>query len=224
VEENILKKANQKRILGDIAIEGGNFTTAFFKKQTIHDLFAVGGESTSSAVVSAPGTGDVLAEDEDRAEELSSSTGLTAAKKSIGAFESALATAEDDTDRQATSIARAEEDLDAADFSEQPEEEQQFQAVLAELSGAERYALRQMEEQEQEWARGQMQLAEAEIQARQEEFDVDKLDELTQVCLVLYFANSWQGCGSGMFIPDPNLSIPDPGSRVKKIPDPHQRI
>ena len=32
VEENILKKANEKRILGDIAIEGGNFNTAFFKK------------------------------------------------------------------------------------------------------------------------------------------------------------------------------------------------
>lgn len=32
VEENILKKANQKRLLGDIAIEGGNFTTAFFKE------------------------------------------------------------------------------------------------------------------------------------------------------------------------------------------------
>jgi E1A-binding protein p400 len=32
VEENILKKANQKRLLGDIAIEGGNFTAATFKK------------------------------------------------------------------------------------------------------------------------------------------------------------------------------------------------
>lgn len=32
VEENILKKANQKRLLGDLAIEGGNFTTAFFKE------------------------------------------------------------------------------------------------------------------------------------------------------------------------------------------------
>jgi hypothetical protein len=27
-----------------------------------------------------------------------------------------------------------------------------------------------------------------------------------------------QCCGSEMFIPDPNFSIPDPGSRVKKIP------
>lgn len=31
VEENILKKANQKRLLGDLAIEGGSFTTAYFK-------------------------------------------------------------------------------------------------------------------------------------------------------------------------------------------------
>ena len=39
VEENILKKANQKRMLGDMAIEGGNFTTTFFKEQTISELF-----------------------------------------------------------------------------------------------------------------------------------------------------------------------------------------
>lgn len=36
VEENILKKANQKRMLGDMAIEGGNFTTAFFKQVAIN--------------------------------------------------------------------------------------------------------------------------------------------------------------------------------------------
>jgi hypothetical protein len=29
----------------------------------------------------------------------------------------------------------------------------------------------------------------------------------------------YQCCESGMFIPDPNFSISDPGSRVKKIPD-----
>ena len=39
VEENILKKANEKRLLGNVAIEGGNFTTAFFRQQTISDLF-----------------------------------------------------------------------------------------------------------------------------------------------------------------------------------------
>jgi hypothetical protein len=33
-------------------------------------------------------------------------------------------------------------------------------------------------------------------------------------------------CGSGMFIPDPNYSIPDPGSEFfpSRIPDPHQII
>ena len=40
MEENILKKANQKRMLGDMAIEGGNFTTTFFKEQTISELFS----------------------------------------------------------------------------------------------------------------------------------------------------------------------------------------
>ena len=37
IEENILKKANQKRLMSDVAIEGGNFTTAFFKqvRQTV---------------------------------------------------------------------------------------------------------------------------------------------------------------------------------------------
>jgi len=32
VEENILKKAHQKKLLGDIAIEGGGFTTEFFQQ------------------------------------------------------------------------------------------------------------------------------------------------------------------------------------------------
>ena len=32
IEENILKKAHQKKLLGDIAIEGGNFTTSVLKE------------------------------------------------------------------------------------------------------------------------------------------------------------------------------------------------
>ena len=35
VEENILKKAHQKKLLGDIAIEGGGFTTEFFQQVSI---------------------------------------------------------------------------------------------------------------------------------------------------------------------------------------------
>ena len=39
VEENILKKAQNKRILGNIAIEGGNFTAAYFKQGSLKELF-----------------------------------------------------------------------------------------------------------------------------------------------------------------------------------------
>jgi hypothetical protein len=33
-----------------------------------------------------------------------------------------------------------------------------------------------------------------------------------------------QCCGSGMFMPDPGSEFFHPGSRVKKIPDPHRRL
>lgn len=39
IEENILKKANQKRHLDDMVIQGGGFTTDFFKNVDIRDLF-----------------------------------------------------------------------------------------------------------------------------------------------------------------------------------------
>ena len=39
VEENILKKANQKRLLSEMTIEGGCFTTAVLKKHHITELF-----------------------------------------------------------------------------------------------------------------------------------------------------------------------------------------
>jgi len=158
VEENILKKANQKRLLGDIAIEGGNFTTAFFKKSTINDLFQDGGSTPED-------------------DESQDDAGTEVHKKSIGAFESALATAEDDTDIQASKEAKAEENQDENDFKE---EEDQFNSVLNELSSVERYALRHMEYEEAEYITEQMEAADAEIEARKEEFDAGKLDELTQ--------------------------------------------
>ena len=163
VEENILKKANQKRLLGDLAIEGGNFTTAFFKKQTIHDLF----EEQATAT-----TDDLIPETSNDSEE-------GPPKKSVGAFESALATAEDDTDRQATKDAKAEENIDEQDFNEQTEEDQ-FNAILAELSKVEVYALKHIENDQEGWVQGQLAAAQAEIEARKEEFDAEKLEELTQ--------------------------------------------
>lgn len=39
IEENILRKANQKRMLGELAIEEGNFTTSFFRSVSSVSLF-----------------------------------------------------------------------------------------------------------------------------------------------------------------------------------------
>merc|ERR1712226_1489552 len=73
--------------------------------------------------------------------------------------------------------ARAEENQDENDFKE---EEDQFNAVLAELTSVERYALRHLEEESAEYVQEQLDAAEAEIEARKEEFDAEKLDELTK--------------------------------------------
>ena len=121
VEENILKKANQKRMLGDLAIEGGNFTTAFFQKQTIQDLFEVdentlqsvkeAKEATSSTVKTSEATvaGETLPPVMD--------------KKALGAFESAIAAAEDDADLKALKKANDEVQEETREFDEDALEE-----------------------------------------------------------------------------------------------------
>ena len=86
IEENIVKKANQKRLLGDLAIEGGNFTTAFFKKSTIKDLFDTNTEDNETQQVTE------LPEIED------TNALETTSKKATKAFEKAIATVEDNTD------------------------------------------------------------------------------------------------------------------------------
>lgn len=123
IEENILKKANQKRLLGDLAIEGGNFTTAFFKTSTIQDLFNVDqSEGSANSRLS-----EFVDRDRDRRERLAQSFATTSQtdepstvpnKTTIGAFESALAAAEDDQDVQAATTAAAEAAEDLAEFDE----------------------------------------------------------------------------------------------------------
>ena len=87
VEENILKKANQKRLLGDLAIEGGNFTTAFFKQQTIQDLFNVDKNDAPSNLLEP----EIKEITESNTDSLSESV----SKKAIGAFETAITTVEE---------------------------------------------------------------------------------------------------------------------------------
>lgn len=143
IEENILKKANQKRLLGDLAIEGGNFTEAYFRNSTIQDLFNVDQSDDASARLS-----DVVDRDKDRRERLTQSFASTSyenEKSIVGAFESALAQAEDDQDVQAATTAKAEMAEDLAEFdenipiteerdSEQTKQEREIQMLVDQVS------------------------------------------------------------------------------------------
>lgn len=139
IEENILKKANQKRLLGDLAIEGGNFTTAYFKGSTIQDLFTVDNndEDASSRLA------EVLDRDRDRRHRLQENLATTSNNSSgdentaIGALESALAAAEDEQDVEATKIASAEVAADLAEFDESIPIEEGETTKVAEISKAE---------------------------------------------------------------------------------------
>lgn len=149
IEENILKKANQKRLLGDLAIEGGNFTTAYFKSTTIQDLFRVNQEE----VHGAQRLQEIVDMDKERREKLheaisgtsgvasgSTLAGTAAGHDNAGGmFASALQAAEDEQDVEAAKTAQAEADADLAEFDENIPIEDYSAATAAkpELSKAE---------------------------------------------------------------------------------------
>ncbi|CAG5903406.1 unnamed protein product [Menidia menidia] len=133
VEENILKKANQKRMLGDMAIEGGNFTTAFFKQ----------GEKREAAVelsVAQP-------EEEEGVTKqcttiLEQGNGLPCFLRKDHFLPQALCRAEDEEDIVAASQAKAEQVAELAEFNEnipldeggEPEEAEELSKAEQEIA------------------------------------------------------------------------------------------
>lgn len=119
IEENILKKANQKRLLGDLAIEGGNFTTAYFKsvsllnllqlflqdflnifflQSTIQDLFNI-----DQTLETAAQRMSEIVESRREVPAIAEASMTQPEDKSVaGALETALAACEDDQDVQVT--------------------------------------------------------------------------------------------------------------------------
>ncbi|XP_058828517.1 helicase domino-like, partial [Topomyia yanbarensis] len=204
IEENILKKANQKRMLGDLAIEGGNFTTAYFKSTTIQDLFAVDNvEEDASARLA-----EVIEREKERKERLqqslavastsasnnsaagsASSAPLEETKSAINVFESALAAAEDDQDVQAAKFAKAEASADLEEFDEnipidqelrerEPEmskAEKEVQNLISQLSPIERYAMRFVEDTEGTWTAIRLKAVEAEIEQQKRGWEANRL-------------------------------------------------
>ncbi|XP_039620982.1 helicase SRCAP isoform X2 [Polypterus senegalus] len=178
VEENILKKANQKRMLGDMAIEGGNFTTAFFKQQTIRELFDLTGEERKDAEqqVQAP----VRSEDE---ESISS--------KQASILEQALCKAEDEEDIKAASQAKAEQVAELAEFNEnipledgegpgrEEEEElskaeQEIAALVEQLTPIERYAMNYLEASLEDICKEELKQAEEQVEAARKDLNQAK--------------------------------------------------
>ncbi|XP_054624215.1 helicase SRCAP isoform X2 [Dunckerocampus dactyliophorus] len=179
VEENILKKANQKRMLGDMAIEGGNFTTAFFKQQTIRELFDVNdGEKREVAVeVSVP-----HAEDEEAGN-----------KQSTTILEQALCRAEDEEDIVAASQAKAEQVAELAEFNENiplddggeqedveelSKAEQEIAALVEQLTPIERYAMNFLEASLEDVCKEELKQAEEQVEAARKGLDQAKEEGL----------------------------------------------
>ncbi|XP_025417913.1 helicase domino isoform X3 [Sipha flava] len=173
IEENILKKANQKRLLGDLAIEGGNFTASFFKSTTIQDLFEVNttDEKRSVHILESEFLHPQNTSDGDR--------------NAINIFESALAAAEDETDVVAAKTAKEEAVADLAEFDEAiPIDDQtdvklskadmEVQALEKQLSCIEKWAIRLMENNEMDWATKQVAAAEAELEQQKQEWKVEQ--------------------------------------------------
>ncbi|XP_053328053.1 helicase SRCAP [Spea bombifrons] len=172
VEENILKKAQQKRMLGDLAIEGGNFTTAYFKQQTIRELFDM--EDAPSKEIEAAATSP----------ERSVEDGGTARTSQI--LEQALCGAEDEEDKLAASLVRAEQVADLAEFNEnaplEPEEEEQSRveqeitALVEQLTPIERYAMYYLEASLEDVSREELKQAEEQVEAARKDLYMAKDD------------------------------------------------
>ncbi|KAK1793946.1 hypothetical protein P4O66_010859, partial [Electrophorus voltai] len=178
VEENILKKANQKRMLGDMAIEGGNFTTAFFKQQTIRELFDVSEGEKKEAESSVPPSDDEEAIN----------------KQQTTILEQALCRAEDEEDIVAASQAKAEQVAELAEFNEniplddgesreQEEEElskaeQEIAALVEQLTPIERYAMNFLEASLEDICKEELKQAEEQVEAARKGLDQAKEEGL----------------------------------------------
>ncbi|XP_041094670.1 helicase SRCAP [Polyodon spathula] len=185
VEENILKKANQKRMLGDMAIEGGNFTTAFFKEQTIRELFDLTEGERREAEQQMQGVSKPEEED-------------SVSSKHTSILEQALCKAEDEEDIRAASQAKAEQVAELAEFNEnipleeggegagrdEDEElsraEQEIAALVDQLTPIERYAMNYLEATLEDVCKEELKQAEEQVEAARKDLDQAK-DEV--LCL-----------------------------------------
>ncbi|XP_041456348.1 helicase domino-like isoform X3 [Lytechinus variegatus] len=192
IEENILKKSNQKRLLIDVSIEGGNFTTAFFKKHTIKDIFDVSksaGSLEDLVEVEKPVHVEQPKESQQPEQDAKAANPLSQSE-----LEKALARAEDDTDVKAASRAHAEQDAELAEFDESipyegeegkgKEESSKLEMELAQLNEQltpiERYAVVYLEETLEPITAEELKEAEEQVEAAKREWELGRLQALKE--------------------------------------------
>ncbi|CAG7833591.1 unnamed protein product [Allacma fusca] len=199
IEENILKKSNQKRLLGELAIEGGNFTTAFFQKHSIYELFDVQtneNDAMKRLTEKSEESEKTLEIHDVEIDETDKKVGVvpdTVDKNQMQIFESALAAAEDETDVQATRTVKAEaaaelaefdesiplEDLgDGQDIVEKSMIDTEMESIMAELSKVEIYALKFMESTIDDWSRETVAQAQKELEQQKREWEMEQIRQL----------------------------------------------
>ncbi|KAF8444248.1 SNF2 family N-terminal domain-containing protein [Kalaharituber pfeilii] len=110
IESNILRKANQKRMLDDVVIQEGDFTTDYFNKLTLKDM--LGEDVIKDIVPEGARTGEIVL---GRA----AAAGVDGGTLGKAEVEKALELAEDVEDVVAAKAAQRElVDVDGADFGE----------------------------------------------------------------------------------------------------------
>ncbi|XP_071849839.1 helicase domino-like isoform X3 [Apostichopus japonicus] len=191
VEENIIKKANQKRLLADVSIDGGNFTTAFFRKTAITDLFNMTTKEAPQAALPQP----TPKQETSKAEAVVAAT----VKEEKGPvefsqtdLEQALAKAEDESDVKAATMAHAEQDAELAEFDESipyegeekdGEEGSKVEMELAQLDSQltpiEKYAVKYMETTLEPITSEQLKEAEELIEEAKKEWELGCLQVMT---------------------------------------------
>lgn len=122
VEENMLKKANQKRLLDRVVIQEGDFTTEFFGKMDWRDIIDTSNITDADRVKEV----STLEGDEERVEDVDvegTPTAVEVSKVEPRAGEErelarALAEVEDEEDAAAARVAQGEGELDFAEFGE----------------------------------------------------------------------------------------------------------
>uniref|UniRef100_A0A1I7ZJY7 Helicase C-terminal domain-containing protein n=1 Tax=Steinernema glaseri TaxID=37863 RepID=A0A1I7ZJY7_9BILA len=149
IEENILKKATQKRRLGELAIDDAGFTPQFFKQSNnLRDLF------DSEDVEVAPCAENINATD----------------------MEKAMAQFEDQQDVVAAQKCKAEAKVELADFEEgkvndvEDVVDEKLADIMKQLRPIERYAVKFLEEEYKPDFEEEVKEAEALLKAKQEEW------------------------------------------------------